>query len=80
MVGGLFVFLISWSQYVLTLLIGGGVVLTLPMLLYNFAASGDNAMTGAISLIFIGPGVLILLLTSRYLTGENAAAGGLGKV
>ena len=80
MVGGLFVFLISWSQYVLTLLFGGGVVLTLPMLLYNFATSGDNAMTGAISLIFIGPGVLILLLTSRYLTGENAAAGGLGKV
>ncbi len=79
-VGGLFVFLISWSQYVLTLLIGGGAVVTLPMLLYNFATSGDNAMTGALSLIFVAPGILILLLTSRYLTGENAAAGGLGRV
>ena len=79
-VGGLFVFLISWSQYILTLLIGGGVVLTLPMLLYNFAASGDNAMTGALSIIFVLPGILILLLTARYLTGENAAAGGLGRI
>ncbi len=79
-VGGLFVFLISWSQYILTLLIGGGVVLTLPMLLYNFASSGDNAMTGALSIIFVAPGILILLLTARYLTGENAAAGGLGRV
>src|SRR5581483_7361132 len=31
-VGGLFAFLISWSQYILTLLIGGGAVITLPLL------------------------------------------------
>jgi putative spermidine/putrescine transport system permease protein len=78
-VGGLFVFLISWSQYILTLLIGGGQVLTLPMLLFNFASSGDNAMTGALSVVFVLPGILIMLFTSRFLTGENAAAGGLGR-
>jgi len=79
-VGGLFTFLISWSQYILTLLIGGGRVVTLPLLLFNFATSGDNAITGALSVVFILPGVLILLLTSRYLTGEDSSVGGIGNI
>jgi putative spermidine/putrescine transport system permease protein len=78
MVGALFTFLISWSQYILTLLIGGGTVVTLPLLLFNFANSGDNAITGALSIVFILPGVVILLITARYLTGESAAVGGIG--
>ena len=44
-VGGLFAFLVSWSQYILTLLIGGGRVVTLPLLLFNFATSGRNDIT-----------------------------------
>jgi len=79
-VGGLFTFLISWSQYILTLLIGGGRVVTLPLLLFNFATSGDNAITGALSVVFILPGVLFLLLTSRYLTGEDSSVGGIGNI
>ena len=39
-VGGLFAFIISWSQYVLTLLIGGGNVLTLPVLLFSSLPRG----------------------------------------
>ncbi len=54
-VGGLFAFLVSWSQYVLTLLIGGGRVITLPLLLFNFASSGRNDITGAIGIIYILP-------------------------
>lgn len=77
-VGALFTFLISWSQYILTLLIGGGRVITLPLLLFSFATSGDNAITGALSIVFILPGILILVLTSRFLTGENTAVGGIG--
>ncbi|GAB5471079.1 MAG: ABC transporter permease subunit [Rhodospirillales bacterium] len=77
-VAGLFAFLISWSQYVITLLIGGGQVQTLPLLLYAFARSGDNALTGALSVIFILPGLLMLILTSRFLTGRNQALGGIG--
>ena len=37
-VAGLFAFLISWSQYILTLLVGGGNVVTLPMLLFSAAS------------------------------------------
>lgn len=77
-VGGLFTFLISWSQYILTLLIGGGRVVTLPLLLFGFATSGDNSITGALSIVFVLPGILILLLTSRYLTGESSVVGGIG--
>ena len=80
MVGGLFAFIISWSQYLLTLLVGGGQVITLPVLLFAFANSGDNAITAALSLVFIAPALLLFLFTSRYLTGRNAALGGLGKL
>jgi putative spermidine/putrescine transport system permease protein len=80
LVGGLFAFIISWSQYLLTLLIGGGRVITLPVLLFAFANSGDNAITAALSLVFIGPALLLFLFTARYLTGQNSAVGGLGKL
>lgn len=79
-VGGLFAFIISWSQYLLTLLVGGGTVITLPVLLFAFANSGDNAITAALSLVFIAPALLLFLFTSRYLTGRNVAVGGLGKL
>ncbi|MCB0032754.1 MAG: ABC transporter permease subunit, partial [Anaerolineales bacterium] len=79
-VGSLFAFIISWSQYLLTLLIGGGQVQTLPVMLFAFASSGDYAITAALSLVFIGPAILFLLITTRYLTGENAALGGFGKI
>lgn len=78
-VGGLFAFLVSWSQYVLTLLIGGGRVITLPLLLYNFASSGRNDLAGAIGVIYVLPGVLILLLTARHLSGVNGALRGVGR-
>ncbi len=79
-VGGLFAFLVSWSQYVLTLLIGGGRVITLPLLLFNYASAGRNDITGAIGIIYILPGVLILLFTARHLSGSNGAVGGFGRV
>ena len=78
-VGALFAFIISWSQYVLTLLIGGGQVQTLPLLLFGFVRS-DPAIAGALSVVFILPAVLVLLLSSRYLSGDNAAVGGIGNI
>ena len=71
----LFVFLVSWSQYLLTLAIGGGRVQTLPLTLFSYAAAGRNDMTGAIALIYILPGIVILALTARRVTGGTAAPG-----
>lgn len=71
-VGALFAFLVSWSQYLLTLMIGGGKVVTLPLLLFNFASAGRNDVTGALSLLYLMPGVIIILLTSRLLSDTEA--------
>lgn len=79
-VGGLFAFLVSWSQYILTLIVGGGRVVTLPLLLFNFATSGRNDITGAIAMIYILPGIVILILTARQLSGQSGAVGGFGRV
>jgi putative spermidine/putrescine transport system permease protein len=78
-VGSLFCFLVSWSQYILTLLIGGGRVQTLPLLLFSFATSGRNDLTGAIAIIYILPGILILILTAKHLTGTHPALAGIAR-
>lgn len=77
-VGSLFAFIISWSQYLLTLLIGGGQVITLPVLLFSFANSGDNPLTAALSLVFIAPALLLLWLMARYLSGQSVVFRGVG--
>lgn len=79
-VGGLFAFIISWSQYILTLLIGGGSVPTLPVLLFAFAAGGDKAAMSALAVLFVLPAILFVVISARYLTGENVALGGFGKL
>ncbi|MBF9030014.1 ABC transporter permease subunit [Rhodobacterales bacterium HKCCE3408] len=77
LVAGLFAFLVSWSQYILTLVIGGGRVETLPLLLFGFVTSGRNDIAGAIAMINILPGLLILFVTARRLTGRSAALPGI---
>lgn len=58
-------FLVSWGQYALTLMIGGGRVETLPLLLYSTVSAGRNDLTGALALIYILPGLLVMALTVR---------------
>ena len=72
--GALFAFLVSWGQYALTVMIGGGKVVTLPVILYNFAASGRHDLTGAIAMIYVLPGILAVALTARRLTGAGVGA------
>jgi putative spermidine/putrescine transport system permease protein len=80
MVGAFFTFLVSWSQYILTLVIGGGRVITLPLLLFNFATAGRNDITGAIGVLYVLPGILLLLLGARHLSGRPGAAGNLRQI
>jgi putative spermidine/putrescine transport system permease protein len=83
-VAGLFAFLISWGQYILTLLIGGGNVVTLPMLLFSAASGNDPVHTSALALVFAIPAVFALVIALRYLkpgeTDEGRGFVGLGKV
>ena len=69
-VAGLFAFLLSWSQYLNTLIIGGGRMTTLPILLFALMGSGDRPVASAVSLVFVAPALLALLFSARYLGGK----------
>lgn len=71
MTAALFAFLISWSQYLLTFLIGQGQVITLPVLLFSAMTGNNLATIAALALIFVLPAALIVALTAR---GFQAAA------
>ena len=83
-VAGLFAFLISWGQYILTVLIGGGEVVTLPMLLFSAASGNDPVVTSALALVFAVPAILALVVALRYLkpgeADDEQGFVGLGKV
>ena len=79
-VAALFAFLVSWSQYLLTFLIGAGKIMTLPLLVFSTASSGNPALTAAISIVFIFPAIVILFFTSKFVSGDSAATSGFGKL
>jgi putative spermidine/putrescine transport system permease protein len=73
-VAALFSFLLSWSQYLSTLIIGGGKMLTLPILLFALMDSGDRPVAAAVSLVFILPAFLALM-SSTYNLGRSGLQG-----
>ena len=73
MVAALFSFLLSWSQYLSTLIIGGGRVTTLPVLLFALMGSGDRPVAAAVSIVFVVPAFVALLFSARYLGGRSIA-------
>lgn len=70
-VATLFAFLISWSEYLLTLLIGGGQVITLPLLLFSTVSGGNPTTIAALALLFVAPPIVVVVATARYLTTEH---------
>jgi putative spermidine/putrescine transport system permease protein len=66
-VAALFAFLLSWSQYLSTLIIGGGRLVTLPVLLFALMGSGDRPVAAAVSLVFVAPAFVALLFSARHL-------------
>ena len=80
LVASMFAFLISWGQYVTTLLIGGGRFITLPLVLFPFISGGNYSTAAAISLVFVAPAVVVLIFTSRSLATESSIMGGFGRL
>ncbi|MPZ12745.1 MAG: ABC transporter permease subunit, partial [Kiloniellaceae bacterium] len=80
LVASMFTFLVSWSQYVTTLLIGGGRVITLPLVLFPVITGGNSSNAAAISLVFVAPAIVVLILTSRKLSEDSAIMGGFGRL
>lgn len=70
-VASMFSFVVSWSQYLLTLIIGGAGIKTLPLLLFAFISSGDYSIGAAVCIIFVLPALIILFTSSKYLAGTK---------
>jgi len=76
----LFAFVISWSEYILTLLVGGAAVKTLPMVLFAFLRGSDLTLVGAASIVFMIPPLILLRFTSKHLVGRSSSVTGMGSV
>ncbi|GAA1688355.1 hypothetical protein GCM10009792_05190 [Microcella alkalica] len=67
-------FLVGWSDYVVTVLVGGGTLVTLPLLVGAFAAGvGNDAVVAVLSVSAIIPPLLLLLALGRF--GRRYAGG-----
>jgi putative spermidine/putrescine transport system permease protein len=69
---GIMVFIVSFSQYFLTFLIGGGQVVTFPMVLFPLVNSGDRMLAAVYSLVFIGAALLFTIIMEQvFKSGEE---------
>lgn len=60
-VAALLAFLVGWSDYVVTLLLGGGQLVTLPLLLGSSASgAGNEPTTSALAVVAASPGLVLL--------------------
>lgn len=55
-------YIISFSQYFLTMLIGGGQVKTFSTIMFPFITSGDRTMAGSYAMVFLVSSVLLFLV------------------
>jgi putative spermidine/putrescine transport system permease protein len=62
-----FAFLISWSQYLTTMLIGGARIVTLPLTLVAFQRGGDEAIAAALSLVYLAPTAAVAFSVAHFL-------------
>lgn len=75
----LLAFLISWSEYILTLLIGGGQVQTLPLLLFAAIGSSDSTVAAALGLLVVVPPVVLVVALSHLLRNRGGMLMGMAR-
>lgn len=74
--GCLFAFLVSTNVFVLTFLLGQGRIVTLPTLLFAKVSSGTlDASAAGLALMTALPGVVLLLITDRFVKVEAFGRG-----
>lgn len=73
----LFVFLISLNNFVYSYLVGGGLVITLPLVVFNYASHGgmDLAVASAASIILTAPCIALLVISERFIKEEYLSLG-----
>ncbi len=75
--GSLFAFLISSNIFLLTFFIGRGSIETLPTLLFSRVAGGGalDPVSAGVALLVSVPGIVLLLITERFIKEEVFAKG-----
>lgn len=68
---GIMVFIVSFSQYLLTFLIGGGQVVSFPMILFPLVKSGDRMLAAVYSWVFITAALVFTLIMERLFKGGD---------
>ncbi len=68
---GIMVFIVSFSQYLLTFLIGGGQVVSFPMVLFPLVKSGDRMLAAVYSWVFIIAALIFTLIMERLFKGGD---------
>lgn len=61
-------FVVSWSQYLLTVLSGSGRVVTITMLLFSALSGGNPSTIGVLALISAAPATILLAFATRRTT------------
>ncbi len=75
LVAALLAFLVGWSDYVVTLLVGGGQFVTAPVLLGSAASgSGNDAMVAAMAVATLLPPVLLVSAAAGFRRRDPAPA------
>lgn len=64
---GSMVYIVSFSQYFITLLIGGGKVLTFPLLMVPFIQNNDRNIASAMAVVFLAALWIVTFLAERFL-------------
>ncbi|ABR49424.1 binding-protein-dependent transport systems inner membrane component [Alkaliphilus metalliredigens QYMF] len=70
---GSLVFIVSFSQYFLTFLIGGGRIITFPMMMFPYIQSGDRMMASAYSMVFILATLVVLIMMEKAIKSYYSA-------
>jgi len=75
--GGLFAFLISSNVFLLTFFVGSGRIETLPTLLFSRVSGGGalDAVAAGVALLVCIPGIVLLIVTERFIKEEVFAKG-----
>jgi putative spermidine/putrescine transport system permease protein len=74
--GGLFAFLVSSNIFLLTFFVGRGGIETLPTLLFSRLGGGSiDAIAAGIALVVSLPGLILLIVTERFIKEEVFAMG-----
>ncbi len=60
-------FLVGWSDYVVTLLVGGGRLISLPIIVASFASgTGNHSVVALLSIVAVLPPLILLAVVARF--------------